>query len=241
MIVVAVDTATNRLSVAAGERGGGGKVAVRLAEGARRHTSLLVGFVDQALGELGVTLGQVEAIAVSDGPGSFTGLRVAAAWAKGLIRARGLTLWTASTLLVRAWPHARPGETAFGVGTALRGEVYLGGYQFDGSRIETLVAPLVLPIGAVPPGLVEPDLVVTDFEESAMGRWRWPGTPRIIGAPAGLPNAVALIELLGVPGGALRVDDPAGWEPRYGRLAEAQVRWEQAHGQSLLDSTGDRR
>jgi tRNA threonylcarbamoyladenosine biosynthesis protein TsaB len=214
---------------------------VRFAEGARRHTSLLVGLTDQALGALGATLDQVEAIAVSDGPGSFTGLRVAAAWAKGLVRARSLAFWTASTLLVRARPHARQGEAVLGVGTALRGELYLAGYRFEGTRIATLLRPQVLAVGAEPPGAVPVDVVVADLDAVAVARWRWPGAPRIVGAPDGLPNAAALIALIGLPGGATRVDDPAGWEPWYGRLAEAQVRWEQAHGHPLLDSTGDGR
>jgi len=239
VIVVAVDTATDRLSVAAGEPGG--RVAVRAADGARRHTSLLVPFADQALGELGATLDEVEAIAISDGPGSFTGLRVAAAWAKGLARARNLALWTASTLLVRAWPHARPGETVVGVGTAHRGEVYVAGYRFEETAVVTVVPPRVVPAAADLPASLAADVVVGDLDGAALGRWRWPGSPRLIGAPDGLPDAADLIALIGLPGAAHRVEAPAIWEPTYGRLAEAQVKWEQAHGQPLFDSIGDGR
>jgi hypothetical protein len=41
-----------------------------------------------------------------------------------------------------------------------------------------------------------------------------------------------------VAGAVARLDDPAGAEPTYGRLAEAQVRWEHAHGRPLPDPPG---
>jgi hypothetical protein len=52
------------------------------------------------------------------------------------------------------------------------------------------------------------------------------------------PDARYLLELVRWTGGAHRVDDVGGWEPEYGRLAEAQVRWETLHGKPLSDSTG---
>ncbi len=243
MIVVAVDTATDRLSVAAGEVGvgGAGRIASATVEGARRHTGQLVSLVDETLGELGATLDQVDAVAMSDGPGSFTGLRVAAAWAKGFLRARPMPLWTASTLLVRAWPHLAAGQTAIGVGTALRGEVYLAGYRFEAPGLVTVFPPRVLGAGNRPPAAGPVDTVVSDQDAATVGRWVWPGRPRIVSAPEGLPDARALIGLIGVAGGATVVADPATWEPSYGRPAEAQVKWERAHGKPLLDSAGDRR
>ena len=66
-----------------------------------------------------------------DGPGSFTGLRVGAAVAKALVQARGLPLWTAPSLLVRAAGVARDGRTVLAVADALRGELYAAAYRFD--------------------------------------------------------------------------------------------------------------
>jgi tRNA threonylcarbamoyladenosine biosynthesis protein TsaB len=63
----------------------------------------------------------------------------------------------------------------------------------------------------------------------------------IVRAPGSLPHAAALLGLIGVPGGAARVASLDAWEPGYGRLAEAQVRWEAAHGRALSDPSGDRR
>ena len=47
-----------------------------------------------------------------------------------------------------------------------------------------------------------------------------------------------LLDLVGRPGGAVRVEPVEGWQPVYGRPAEAQARWETAHGRPLPDSIG---
>jgi tRNA threonylcarbamoyladenosine biosynthesis protein TsaB len=213
-MIVAIDSATDRLSVAVGVAAG--PVATRAAEGARRHTGLLGDFVAAALGELGAGWGDVRGLALADGPGSFTGLRVSAAWAKAVARARGLPVYAASTLLVRAAAGAVPGERVVGVGEAMRGELFAAGYHFLADlTVEEWAAPRV---------------VRTVAEIGSADR-----------IARGWPEAARLIDLVGRPGGARRLEDLGGWEPDYGRLAEAQVKWEQAHGRPLADSTGDAR
>ena len=59
--------------------------------------------------------------------------------------------------------------------------------------------------------------------------------------PAGASRATALIALAGVTGGTREVVEPSKWEPFYGRPAEAQARWEIAHGRALPDSAGGAR
>ncbi len=234
MIALAIDTSTDRLSVAAME---GGRAAERTAVGARRHAALLVPLVVEVLGELGLDIGQVTDIAVSDGPGSFTGLRVGAAWVKGICRGRDVRVWTASTLLVRAMAAEGAGVVA-GVGWALRGEVYAALYRLEGSApIETLLEPRVLAAGT---GLgldLVPDVVVSDLPVEQSEGLVWARSSRKIGPPAGLPTASGLLRLMGRSGGARLVSDLASWEPVYGRPAEAQAQWERVHGRRLADST----
>ena len=67
--------------------------------GARRHAGALLPMAHRALARRGIGLDGVEGLALSDGPGSFTGLRVGAAVAKALVRARGLPLWVAPSLM----------------------------------------------------------------------------------------------------------------------------------------------
>jgi tRNA threonylcarbamoyladenosine biosynthesis protein TsaB len=235
VIVLAVDAATDRLSVAAGSPAGG-RTAVRVAEGARRHAGLLVPYALECLDELGLGVDAVEAVAVSDGPGSFTGLRVAAAWAKALAGVRGIPLWTASSLLVRAASRGRTGELVLGTGAALRGEWFVGGYRWNpGGAIETVLPPSVMASSSAPPE--RPAVVIGDRSAEAVGAWA--GCPVVVGPPAGWPDAAALIRLIGPAGGAVRVADPAGWEPTYGRPAEAQAKWERDHGRALPNPAGN--
>jgi hypothetical protein len=65
----------------------------------------------------------------------------------------------------------------------------------------------------------------------------WTGRPPV-GPPVGVPHAGALLELLDLPGATALVEDPDASEPNYGRLAEAQARWERAHGRPLSHPPG---
>lgn len=235
-MLLAIETATDRASVAVGHSEA--DAVQRELTGARRHAAELLPMIDAALRAAGAALDDLTALALSDGPGSFTGLRVGAAVAKALVQARGLPLWTAPSLLVRACGVARPGRTVLAVANALRGELYAAAYRFDDDAVRTLLPPTVCRAETLVAGAFRPDLVVGEAPEAAMQALeRWVGTP-LVGPPAGAPHAVALLGLVGVPGGATRVEAVPGWAPVYGRPAEAQARWETAHGRPLPDSIG---
>jgi tRNA threonylcarbamoyladenosine biosynthesis protein TsaB len=237
MISLAIETTTDRLSVAG--RRGEAKPEVREVAGVRRHAAELFSLIDQVLGQLGARLQDVAALAVADGPGSFTGLRVGFSAAKALARAQpGLALWTASTLLVRAaGAGALRGARVLVVSSALRGELYAASYRLElPGFVETLAAPAVV----TPETLhrERPDLLIADAPEKIVDRLALQFSVPLVRGEASLPSAAALLGLIGLPGGAERVQDPDEWEPRYGRLAEAQVRWEALHGRSLSNSSG---
>lgn len=233
---LAIETATDRASVAIGHTADDARQRTIL--GARRQAAELVPAIDDLLREAGVGLVAVTAIVLSDGPGSFTGLRVGAAVAKALVQARGIPLWVAPSLLVRARSVARPGETVVAVADALRGDVYAAGYRFQGDAIRTLLAPSVYrPSALVEQGL-RPDRLVGDAP-AAGARVLEDGFGRtLIGGDDGAPHARVLLGLLDESGGARRVDPVEGWQPEYGRPAEAQARWEMAYGRPLPDSFG---
>jgi len=214
-------------------------MARRHLVGARGHARSLLPLLDEVLAELGASVSEVSRVIVADGPGSFTGLRVAAAVAKALSRAGEVTLAVTPSLLGRAARVAPAGGgLVLSTSAALRGEVYAGWYRFGpgGSveRVRDAEASTWDQVCAGP----KPDLVAGDgpdgFLESLGRLW---GVPVVVreGAHA---DAGALLALDDQPGGTANVQSPAAWEPTYGRPAEAQAKWEREHGRALPDSPG---
>jgi tRNA threonylcarbamoyladenosine biosynthesis protein TsaB len=189
-----------------------------------------------------VGLDEVAAMALSDGPGSFTGLRVGASVAKALVQARGLPLYVAPSLLVRAAgaaPH--DGTLVLAVSDALRGEAYAGAFRITPDRVSVALAPGVRRPEELATLLPRPDHLVGDLPAPvATVVERWAGRP-LLRSPEGAARADALLDLVGREGGARRLDDVTSWEPEYGRPAEAQARWETAHGRPLPDPAGGSR
>jgi tRNA threonylcarbamoyladenosine biosynthesis protein TsaB len=236
---LAIDTASDRASLAVGVRG----VAPLEQDisGARRHAAAILPTVQDLLGQAGASLADLQGLAVSDGPGSFTGLRVGASAAKALALARNLELWTAPSLMARAAGVARPGELVLAVSNALRGEVYAAAYRFFPDRIDTELVPSVQRPEELAAGGLEPALVVGEAPAPILAILeRWCGRP-VVGPPEGAPHAARLFDLIGLSGGARRVQNVREWEPVYGRPAEAQARWESVHGRPFPDSVGSPR
>lgn len=238
-MLLALETATERASVAVGHSGvDAAEVSIT---GARRHATALLPMIRTALERAGVRLDGVTAIVVSDGPGSFTGLRVGAAVAKAMVQARGFPLWTAPSLMVRAAGIARPGQLVVAVADALRGEIYAAAYRFTVGAIVTELSPSVCRPEELPSRVLRPDAVVGDVPapaHEAIERW---SERTIVTSPEGAPSARRLLGLVGGTGGAVQIARPGLWEPAYGRPAEAQARWEMTHGRPLPDSVGSSR
>ena len=229
---LAIDTATDVASVAV--RAGEHTIA-RSARGARQHAAQILPLVQEVLALAQVTLAQIGGLVVGDGPGSFTGLRIGWAVAKGLIHERQVPLIAIPSMLAAA--HAAGVEAVATCYDALRGQVFGAMYVFDGDRLITRVPPDLFTIStlAVRAG-TRPDLVVGDVDardrETVVA---WSGR-----APVGLdalpPIAGSLLALLAYDGARRAIEDPQVAEPVYGRPAEAQVKWEIRHGRPLPHS-----
>ena len=215
---LAIDTATDRASVALGLPGS--VLAEEEISGARRHASQLLPAILEALRRAGARLLEIEAIVLADGPGSFTGLRVGAAVAKGLVESQPIALWSTPSLLSSAAAAGHDGRLVLAIGDALRGEVFAAAYRVTSSRVDTVLAPSVhRPDDLNASGLV-PEVITG------------PAADRMDGVPV-WPSAATLLRLIGLSGGVRRISDPRRWEPDYGRPAEAQVQWERTHGRPL--------
>ena len=136
-LVLAIDTSTDMLACAVAEVvRGEAPAAVRvLASGdhlCRRHANEeLVTTCGEVLAQAGLTMADVDAVLVGRGPGSFTGVRIGIATAKGLACGLGCPLFGASTLDAVAWGAWRAGVRGLVgvVGDAMRREVYPGLYS----------------------------------------------------------------------------------------------------------------
>jgi tRNA threonylcarbamoyl adenosine modification protein YeaZ len=132
MRCLAIDTSAEACTVAVSV-GEGEPVLVSERIG-RGHAERLLPMIDAALSRAGFPVGEVERIAVTIGPGSFTGLRVGIAAARGLALATGAELVGLTTLAVHA-AHARSlaGDVpVLAVLDAKRGEIYGQAFAADG-------------------------------------------------------------------------------------------------------------
>jgi len=148
MPVLGFDTAGRTQSVAVA--GDGRILAESTIEALSLHSETLLGTVDLVLRRSGVALRSLTAIAVACGPGTFTGLRIGMATAKGLAISTGLPLIGESTLVVLAAALAetgapRPGTLVCALVSAGRGQVYRGLFR---TRLTTVVGEPLIPCSA---------------------------------------------------------------------------------------------
>src|SRR5687767_767694 len=97
--ILALDTSTEYCSAALRV---GGAVYERGELAGQRHSQLVLGMVDDLLREAGVTLRELDGIAYGEGPGSFTGLRIACGVVQGLAFGASLRVAGVGTLLAMA-------------------------------------------------------------------------------------------------------------------------------------------
>ncbi|WP_182084240.1 tRNA (adenosine(37)-N6)-threonylcarbamoyltransferase complex dimerization subunit type 1 TsaB [Aureimonas sp. ME7] len=161
-LLLAIDTAGERCSVAVFDMGSDA-ILVRLDPAiGRGHAEVLMDTIEQAMGEAGAGWGEIAKLAVGIGPGSFTGIRVAVAAARGFELSLGIPSVGVSTLEAQAEPFWGEGAV-WAVHDAKRGEVYAALYGPGG---EERMAPRAL----------------THEAFAAMA----PGTDRLVGSGAAL-------------------------------------------------------
>ena len=230
---IAIDTATDLGTVAIGRAG---EALHQVTIPTRSHAARTMPTIADLLWRSGLHWSDISGLVIADGPGSFTGLRIALATAKGIVAAHAhVQLLTAPSLLGAAWAaRPAPESTVAALYDALRGEVFVAVYRFAARRVEIVVEPHLARVERLG-DLPVPDAVVGDgaaaYEEEVA---RWAGAAAV--RASGGASAAALLELLAVRGGPRPVEDVARFEPAYGRRAAAQDRWEAAHGRRLPDS-----
>jgi tRNA threonylcarbamoyladenosine biosynthesis protein TsaB len=140
-LLLAIDTATRFMSVALfdGER----IIAEQTVHSRHQQTVHLTAVIDQLLKFTGAEVGELTALAIAEGPGSFSGLRVGFGVAKGLAMARHIPLIPVPTLdiIARASPFFEGRLLA--VVQAGRGRIIAGVYDWLDGRWQSDAAPQI--------------------------------------------------------------------------------------------------
>jgi len=224
LLILGIDCATWTASV--------GVVGDRevLAESTRRvsgsHAAHLLELIEHALGACARRLAEVDLIAVSLGPGSFTGLRISLSTAKGLAMATGADLVGVSTLEALATVAAPRGGRICPVLDARKGEVYAAVFAAAAGRVTRLQADRALTprelAASLPGGTCT---LVGDGVDAYRPLWSELLPDAVLIPFAEIFPSGAAVARLGEEsmrhGGA---SDAGRLEPRYCRKAEAEIR-----------------
>ncbi len=193
-----------------------------VAMGATRDDTMFPA-VQSLLQAAGIEPSALRAVVCGAGPGSFTSLRIAGSLAKGLCFAAGCPLYAVSSLVLAAATCGAPGEYLVHA-DALRGERFTLAVLIDRDGHVVAAGPVErTPLDAV-------DARARGARRLAVGASPAPHDERLIVTA----DAAALLKCTDWwREGPVSLD---AWEPDYGRLAEAQVKWEVAHGRALRDA-----
>jgi tRNA threonylcarbamoyladenosine biosynthesis protein TsaB len=227
--LLAFDTSTETLSIALA-RGAGLPVLERTGPGGAQASAALIPAIEELLGQAGLPLEALDAIAFGHGPGSFTGLRTAAAVAQGLGFGAGVPVLPIGTLLaVAEEAHGLSGVTrVVAMLDARMDEVYFAAYERLGEAWVTRAPPaLGRPEDAqVPPGWCIAGNVLE------LHRARLPAAALQVAA---LPTARALLRLAPAALADGRSHEAAQALPLYIRDKVAQTTEERAAERARKD------
>lgn len=218
MITLVLDASTYRGTIALLEES---RLLVESSAPMRgKDAELLMPAVLQAIANAGAGMPDVSRVICGAGPGSFTSLRIAASIAKGIAVGRGIPLYSVSSLALIVAGNVTDGPRGVRKYLAVQ----------DAMRGESYVVDLLHEEGSVRLAGDHRRIPTADVEREAQAL-----AARAVGPemPDGWhPHARGAVLMLDDILGRGPVD-LAGWEPTYGRLAEAQVKWEAAEGRVL--------
>src|SRR5256885_13290247 len=149
MNLLAIDTSTDFCSVAASR---GEALFSRHERAGQRQAEKILGMIEEVLAEARIALAQIHGIAYGEGPGSFTGLRIAAGVTQGLALARGIGVIGVGSLLALSEEAGSDAASARVIACldAHMGEVYHAAYRRAGAGWEEVSAPGLYRPEAVP-------------------------------------------------------------------------------------------
>ena len=233
MSILAIDTATQVSSVAVID---GDKLAAELTMQAKlTHSETLMPHIEQVLKMAGKTKADLTGIAVSIGPGSFTGLRIGLAVAKTMAYVLKLPLVGVSTLAAMAAHLPVPGVTIVGMLDAQKGNAYVESYQWQNGELKTLKEVSVCKLTDAIAELATvtgPVVIMGDaVQKKVIGKIELPANVTVASPHILMPRAACVAMVGQKMLQANKVANVMNLEPVYIRRSEAEVLWEKRHPQ----------
>lgn len=233
MYVLGIETATAVAAVAVA--GTNGILAERMVHNRRTHSVKLLPMIKAALADVGLTPASLDGIAVSSGPGSFTGLRIGMSTAKTLAQVWNLKIVGVPTLEVLAFPLAGHSNLVCPILNARKNELYVAVYDCSGQLPSCFVGPaavraekLLSFLSSFQPPFTFLGDGVPVYKQLLMDGF---GSRAFFAHQAvAFPRGAAVAEL-----GMRRLEEGCGTDPllllpEYVRLSEAELVWLQKVG-----------
>ncbi|MCL6611036.1 MAG: tRNA (adenosine(37)-N6)-threonylcarbamoyltransferase complex dimerization subunit type 1 TsaB [Peptococcaceae bacterium] len=240
MYVLGIESATPVAGVAVAQ--GGRILAERMINNRKTHSGHLLNMIKAVIEEAGVRPGDIGGIAVSSGPGSFTGLRIGMSTAKTLAQVWRVPVVGVSTLEALVHPLTGLANLVCPVLNARKNEVYTAVYDVADGTINDMTGPRALKPEDLAALLAKwPDRAVTflgDGVDEYRERFMVLLGKRAVFAPgaASLPRGASVADF-----GRIKLEkgegvDPLVLLPNYVRLSEAEVKWQQKQQTTGKDS-----
>ncbi len=224
--LLAIDTSTDRAALAVVTAAGDLRAAT--IEAGRRHGRDLIPRLKALLEAAAIVPGQLDAIAVGLGPGSYTGLRVGVTAAKTLAYATGASLVGLNSLHVIG--RNAPGEASrvAVIADAQRGELYIAELArlSPGAPLSPAAGTRIESLATWAGGLASGTVVLGPALASARVRSAIPADLLAPDVEANYPRGEALVESAREALAAGRRDEPWLLEPLYLRRSAAEDQWD---------------
>ena len=224
MLILGIETATERVSVAIG--GHEGVIGLFEVTRGRRHPETLVPAIDFVCRQSDIELEEISVVAVDVGPGLFTGMRVGLAAGKAIAHALRIPMIGISSLDLLAFPCRHTDRVVVPVIDARRGEVFYSMYRQVPGGLQQVAEPMVGPVEELVADLLarsQDVLCVGDgaarYREEILDGYRCEFGGDVH------PSAGPLVQLAHAR--ALREEwvNPREIEPIYLRAPDAQINW----------------
>ncbi len=134
------------------------------------HSRKLGVFVHHLLRETEIKPADISAIAVSAGPGSFTGLRIGFSFAKGMAQALNIPILPVPTLSIWAYQLGMRSEAILPIIDARREEIFIARYYYNTDGFQEVESPTLISLNALSTWIEKEPCILTGVDAQRLER-----------------------------------------------------------------------